>query len=104
MLLAAFISGDYERVCERLGIVVTHIQSRQSWQNMIETHFDIQRKMTDDQFSHCQTEEELQLNTPALSRFTIAASISLIKNVKPMRARCKPFYPGCADVWWKLHQ
>ena len=57
---SAFISRDYERTCARLGIRVEHIQSRQSWQNMIETHFNIQRRLGDYQFSQCRTEPELQ--------------------------------------------
>ncbi|HEX8833273.1 MAG TPA: helix-turn-helix domain-containing protein [Abditibacteriaceae bacterium] len=56
----AFVSHDYARVCERLGIVVQHIEARQSWQNMIETHFNIQRKMADFQFARCCNEAELQ--------------------------------------------
>lgn len=55
----AFISNDYEACCERLGIRVEHIEAHQSWQNMIETHFNIQRLIGDPQFAKCQTEEEL---------------------------------------------
>ena len=56
----AFVSTDYERTCARLGIRVEHIESRQSWQNLIETHFNIQRRLGDFQFSLCHTEAELQ--------------------------------------------
>jgi hypothetical protein len=56
----AFVSGDYERCGERLGIRIEHIETRQSWQNMIETHFNLQRIMADPQFARCRSEAELQ--------------------------------------------
>jgi transposase InsO family protein len=56
---SAFISEDYQRVCEKLGITVEHIEPHQSWQNLIETHFNIQRRLGDAAFARCQTEEEL---------------------------------------------
>lgn len=57
---AAFISQDYDRCCSRLGIRVEHIEKRQSWQNLIETHFNVQRIMADHQFARCRQEDELQ--------------------------------------------
>jgi transposase InsO family protein len=47
----AFASADYEACCERLGIRVEHIEARQSWQNMIEIHFNIQRLIGDPHFA-----------------------------------------------------
>lgn len=55
----AFVSADYEACCERLGIRVEHIEARQSWQNMIETHFNIQRLIGDPQFARCSDEAGL---------------------------------------------
>lgn len=56
----AFISHDYSDTCGRLGIVVHHIESGQSWQNLIETHFNIQRRLGDFQFEQATSEAELQ--------------------------------------------
>jgi putative transposase len=56
----AFVSADYERTCHRLGIVVHHIESGQSWQNLIETHFNIQRRMADYKFAQAPNEAALQ--------------------------------------------
>jgi hypothetical protein len=55
----AFVSADYEACCERLGIRVEHIERRQSWQNLIETHFNIQRLIGDPQFARCSDEAGL---------------------------------------------
>lgn len=72
----AFVSGDYERCGERLGIRIEHIETRQSWQNMIETHFNLQRIMADPQFSRCQNETELQQeHTRFLDRYNRIGSI-----------------------------
>jgi hypothetical protein len=43
-----------------LGIVVHHIESSQSWQNLIETHFNIQRRMGDYKFEQARSQSELQ--------------------------------------------
>jgi hypothetical protein len=42
-----------------LGIRVEHIEARQSWQNLIETHFNIQRLIGDPQFAKCSDEAGL---------------------------------------------
>ncbi len=55
----AFISEDYTRICDRMGITVRYIAPHQSWQNLIETHFNIQRRLADAHFARCQSEEEL---------------------------------------------
>ena len=56
----AFISTDYQRTCARLGIEVHYIEPHQSWQNMIETHFNIQRRLGDPLFERARNEGELQ--------------------------------------------
>jgi hypothetical protein len=56
----AFVSLDYQRTCTRLGIEVHYIEAHQSWQNMIETHFNIQRRLGDPLFEHAHNEEQLQ--------------------------------------------
>ena len=56
----AFVSLDYQRTCTRLGMEVHYIEAHQSWQNMIETHFNIQRRLGDHQFERARNEEELQ--------------------------------------------
>jgi transposase len=56
----AFISTDYQRTCARLGIEVDYIEPHQSWQNMIETHFNIQRRLGDPLFERAKDEDELQ--------------------------------------------
>ena len=56
----AFISEDYQRTWKRLGVTVHYIDPHQSWQNMIETHFNIQRRLGDHQFEKAKTEAELQ--------------------------------------------
>jgi hypothetical protein len=56
----AFTSEDYRRTCSRLGIEVQYIEARQSWQNLIETHFNIQRKMADYKFESVTSEAQRQ--------------------------------------------
>jgi len=76
----AFVSDDYERCGERLGIRIEHIESRQSWQNMIETHFNLQRLMADPQFARCQNEAELQQeHTRFLDRYNRSSHSAHLK-------------------------
>jgi transposase len=56
----AFISDDYRRTWEQLGVAVHYIEKHQSWQNMIETHFNIQRKLADHKFEQAQNAAQLQ--------------------------------------------
>jgi transposase len=56
----AFISGDYKRVCRRLEIHPHQIEPKQSWQNLIETQFAIQQRMSDFKFAQADSEAALQ--------------------------------------------
>jgi hypothetical protein len=58
----AFISEAFEGVCTRLGIDHTTIVSTegQSYMNLMETHFNIQRRVYDYQFSLTQTPLEFE--------------------------------------------
>jgi hypothetical protein len=49
----AYISDDFTAVCQRLGIEHKPIKSTQgeSYKNLMETHFNIQRRLYDYQFS-----------------------------------------------------
>lgn len=49
----AYIADDFEAVCQRLQIHHERIVSTQgeSYKNLMETHFNIQRRLFDDQFS-----------------------------------------------------
>ena len=53
----AYISNEFEAVCERLGIDHKTITSTQgeSYLNLMETHFNIQRRLYDYQFSLART-------------------------------------------------
>ena len=56
----AFTSDAFEAVCKRLGIQHEPIVSTQgeSYKNLMETHFNIQRRLFDYQFSLTQTPAE----------------------------------------------
>jgi transposase InsO family protein len=58
----AYISEDFEAVCTRLQIDHATIVSTQgqSYMNLIETHFNIQRRLFDYQFSLTQTPREFE--------------------------------------------
>jgi transposase InsO family protein len=58
----AYISNDFEAVCRRLEIRHETIESTQgeSYQNLMETHFNIQRRLYDYQFSLARTPAELE--------------------------------------------
>jgi transposase InsO family protein len=58
----AFISEAFESVCTRLGIDHVTIVSTegQSYMNLMETHFNIQRRVYDYQFSLTQTPREFE--------------------------------------------
>src|ERR671930_1985891 len=49
----AYTSNDFEAVCARLQLQHEAIESTQgeSYQNLVETHFNIQRRLYDYQFS-----------------------------------------------------
>ena len=58
----AYISDDFEAVCRRLQIHHESIVSTQgeSYKNLMETHFNIQRRLYDYQFSLTQTPAEFE--------------------------------------------
>jgi transposase InsO family protein len=58
----AYTSADFEAVCTRLQIQHETIVSTQgeSYQNLMETHFNIQRRLYDYQFSLTRTPAELE--------------------------------------------
>jgi transposase InsO family protein len=58
----AYTSNDFEAVCRRLQIQHETIESTkgESYQNLMETHFNIQRRLYDYQFSLAQTPAELE--------------------------------------------
>ena len=58
----AYTSNDFEAVCTRLQVQHETIVSTQgeSYQNLMETHFNIQRRLYDYQFSLARTPAELE--------------------------------------------
>jgi hypothetical protein len=58
----AYTSNDFEAVCRRLQIQHETIESTkgESYQNLMETHFTIQRRLYDYQFSLARTPAELE--------------------------------------------
>jgi transposase InsO family protein len=58
----AYTSNAFESVCTRLSIDHRTMTSSagESWKNLIETHFNIQRRLYDDQFSLAQTPREFE--------------------------------------------
>jgi hypothetical protein len=58
----AYTSNDFEAVCRRLQIQHETIESTkgESYQNLMETHFTIQRRLYDYQFSLARTPVELE--------------------------------------------
>jgi hypothetical protein len=58
----AYTSNDFEAVCRRLQLQHETIESTkgESYQNLVETHFNIQRRLYDYQFSRARTPAELE--------------------------------------------
>jgi hypothetical protein len=58
----AYISNDFEAVCDRLEIDHKTIVSTQgeSYMNLLETHFNIQRRLSDYQFALTTSPAELE--------------------------------------------
>jgi hypothetical protein len=52
-----FRATHFLSVCDALGIEKAWIAPRQSWQNLIETHFNIMRRMSNYHFEHVTTWE-----------------------------------------------
>jgi transposase InsO family protein len=86
----AFISKEVEAVCTRLGIDHTTIISTQgeSYMNLMETHFNIQRRLYDYQFALARTPVEFeQAHQDFLQLYNTTAHQGLLKE------QCKPPIP-----------
>jgi hypothetical protein len=78
----AFMSDAFETVCWRLQIQHTPIVSTQgeSYKNLMETHFNIQRRLFDYQFSLTQTPTELeQVHRRFIQTYNTTAHEGLVK-------------------------
>src|SRR5207302_441782 len=78
----AYISNDVEAVCTRLGIDHRTITSTQgeSYKNLMETHFNIQRRLYDYQFSLARTPLEFeQAHQDFLQLYNTTAHQGLLK-------------------------
>ena len=78
----AYISNDFEAVCRRLEIAHQTIISTQgeSYMNIMETHFNIQRRLFDYQFSLTQTPAEFeQVHKTFMHTYNTTAHQGLLK-------------------------
>jgi transposase InsO family protein len=78
----AFTSDAFEAVCKRLAIQHEPIVSTQgeSYKNLMETHFNIQRRLFDYQFSLTQTPAELeQVHQRFIQTYNTTAHEGLVK-------------------------
>jgi transposase InsO family protein len=78
----AYISNEVEAVCKRLGIDHQTLVSTQgeSYMNLMETHFNIQRRLYDYQFSLTQTPLEFeQAHQRFLQLYNTTAPQGLLK-------------------------
>jgi len=78
----AYISNEFEAVCDRLEIDHQTIISTQgeSYMNLMETHFNIQRRLYDYQFSLSQTPAELdQVHQAFIQTYNTTAHQGLLK-------------------------
>jgi hypothetical protein len=79
----AYISNAFEAVCSRLNIDHKTIVSSegQSYLNFMETHFNIQRRLYDYQFSLSQTPAELErMHQMFLKTYNTTAHQGLLKD------------------------
>ena len=79
----AYTSNDFEAVCTRLQIHHETIESTQgeSYQNLMETHFNIQRRLYDYQFSLARTPAELEQRHQAfIQTYNTTAHQGLLKD------------------------
>ena len=79
----AYTSADFEAVCTRLQIQHETIVSMQgeSYQNLMETHFNIQRRLYDYQFSLARTPAELEQRHQAfIQTYNTTAHQGLLKD------------------------
>jgi Integrase core domain/Winged helix-turn helix len=78
----AYTSNAFEAVCERLQIDHQTIASREgeSWKNLIETHFNIQRRLYDYRFSFAKTPLEFErLHEAFIQTYNTTAHQGLLK-------------------------
>ena len=78
----AYISNEFEAVCRRLEIEHITIVSTQgeSWLNIMETHFNVQRRLYDYQFSLTQSPAEFdQVHRAFLETYNTTAHGGLVK-------------------------
>ncbi len=54
-----FLSNEAQRIYRELGIVKREIEKRQAWENLIETQFNVQRRMVDWRFTEARSWEDL---------------------------------------------
>jgi transposase InsO family protein len=78
----AYTAVDFAAVCHRLGI--THHASKsthgESWYNLIETHFNVQRRLYDYQFSLTTTPAELEtVHQEFINTYNTTAHQGLLK-------------------------
>jgi hypothetical protein len=79
----AYTSADFEAVCTRLQIQHERIVSTQgeSYQNWMETHFNVQRRLYDYQFSLARTPAELEQRHQAfIQTYNTTAHQGLLKD------------------------
>ena len=79
----AYSSADFEAVCTRLAIDHQAIVSTQgeSYKNLMETHFNIQRRLFDYQFSLTQTPAEFeQVHQLFMQTYNTTAHQGLLKD------------------------
>jgi transposase InsO family protein len=79
----AYTSNDFEAVCARLQLQHEAIESTQgeSYQNLVETHFNIQRRLYDYQFSLAHTPAELERHHQAfIHTYNTTAHQGLLKD------------------------
>ncbi len=79
----ASTSGEFEAVCARLQLPHEAIESTQgeSTKNLVETHFNIQRRLYDDQFSLVQTPLEFEQRHQAfIQTYNTTAHQGLLKD------------------------
>jgi transposase InsO family protein len=79
----AYTSNDFEAVCTRLQIRHEPIESTkgESYKNLVETHFNIQRRLYDYQFSLARTPAELEQRHQAfIQTYNTTAHQGLLKD------------------------
>src|SRR5690606_19436317 len=57
---SVFTADAFMRVLEGLGIEPCPIEAGQSWQNLIETQFNVQRRLADAKFIQAETLAEIE--------------------------------------------